>query len=87
MEHGTKWYRFFIGDYKAANKKLKAVCQGALPNELSVKLGYVEAILAVQRMQATLKEHEGHVERTVWRPLAKTEKRLDRYAGCCCLPA
>jgi hypothetical protein len=38
---------------------LKAVCQGALPNELSVKLGYVEAILAVQRMQATLKEHEG----------------------------
>ncbi len=58
MEHGQKWYRFLMGDYKAANRSLQTILQGKLPKEGETKLQYVEAILTAQRLQATLAEHE-----------------------------
>jgi hypothetical protein len=58
MEHGHKWYRFLIGDYKAANRGLQRVLQGALPKDGETKLRYVETILTAQRLQASLAEHE-----------------------------
>ncbi len=57
-EHGNKWYRFLIGDYKAANRSLQAVLKGALPKDLDTKLQYVEVILTAQRLKSTLLEHD-----------------------------
>ncbi|HET7899123.1 MAG TPA: AAA domain-containing protein, partial [Flavisolibacter sp.] len=55
-EHGRKWYRFLIGEYKAANKKLKTVLQGEPPKDVETKIRYAEDILSAQRLQAKLDE-------------------------------
>ncbi|HEV7331535.1 MAG TPA: DUF3320 domain-containing protein [Flavisolibacter sp.] len=57
-EHGSKWYRFLIGDYNKAIKSLKAVCKESLPKDRESKLQYAEDILAAQRLEKTLAEYE-----------------------------
>ncbi len=73
LEHGQKWYKFLIGSYNQANKKLKALCKAPLPKETGEKLQYVEAILNAKRQEALLKEHEEVVKEVFGRRWQKTK--------------
>jgi very-short-patch-repair endonuclease len=61
-EHGSKWYRFLIGDYKKAVKALKAVSKEALPKDVESRLQYAEDILAAQRLEKTLADEEAFMK-------------------------
>ncbi|HVG12965.1 MAG TPA: DUF3320 domain-containing protein, partial [Flavisolibacter sp.] len=58
MEHGTKWYKFLIGDYNKAVKVLKSLCKVTIPKRLDQKIEYVDAILEHKRLLTALSEHE-----------------------------
>jgi very-short-patch-repair endonuclease len=58
LAYGGKWYKFIIGDYRKSNKQLAALCKMPLPDDLNVKLQYVDAISEVRRLQNEFKEME-----------------------------
>ncbi|RYZ62020.1 MAG: DUF4011 domain-containing protein, partial [Chitinophagaceae bacterium] len=57
-EHGEKWYKFLIGDYKKANRQLASFCKSTLPKDLAAKLKYLDAILEAKRLEDTLKGYD-----------------------------
>lgn len=58
MSYGDKWYRFLLGDYKKANKQLRAFAKQELPKENALKLQYVNDLIEAQRLQKSLEEQE-----------------------------
>lgn len=62
IAHGSKWYKFVIGSYKASNKRLASFCISSLPDNLQTKVAYTDAILEAKRLQNTIKDLEpiGH---------------------------
>lgn len=54
LAHGSKWYRFLIGDYKQAVKQLAAYCTGKLPDSVAARLALAEAVLEARRLEQTL---------------------------------
>jgi very-short-patch-repair endonuclease len=62
VEHGSKWYKFVIGSYKASNKRLASFCISGLPDSLQTKISYTDAILEAKRLQNNIKDLEpiGH---------------------------
>ncbi|MEH6305430.1 DUF3320 domain-containing protein [Olivibacter sp. CPCC 100613] len=62
MAHGTKWYRFLISDYRKSTKQLAALCHAALPDDLAMKLDYVNAILEVKRLRKNLLVYQSLAE-------------------------
>jgi hypothetical protein len=57
LAYGNKWYRFFIGSYRLANRTLAAVCKTGLPAGTTERLQYADAILEVKRWRALLQTH------------------------------
>jgi very-short-patch-repair endonuclease len=58
LSHGSKWYKFIIGDYNNSVKQLAAIAETKLPKEVEGKLKYVNAILEARRLDTALKEQE-----------------------------
>ncbi len=56
LAYGDKWYKFFVGKYKASNKKLASLCKTTLPNDVATKLQYLDAISTARRLQNTVNE-------------------------------
>lgn len=54
MEHGKKWYKFIIGDYKRSVKKLASFLQGAMPDGAEKKLDLVNALMEGKRWSSAL---------------------------------
>lgn len=52
--HGSKWYKFLIGDYKNSVKKLSALLTTPVPSDLNTKLEYVNALMEGKRLTASL---------------------------------
>lgn len=52
--HGSKWYKFLIGDYKNSVKKLSALLTTQVPSDLNTKLAYVNALMEGKRLTASL---------------------------------
>ncbi|MCC9063679.1 DUF3320 domain-containing protein [Flavobacterium piscisymbiosum] len=52
--HGSKWYKFLIGDYKNSVKKLAAILTAPLPSDLNEKLEYVNSLMEGKRLTASL---------------------------------
>lgn len=52
--HGSKWYKFLIGDYKNSVKKLSALLTTQVPSDLNTKLEYVNALMDGKRLTASL---------------------------------
>ncbi|TPG31312.1 DUF3320 domain-containing protein [Flavobacterium pectinovorum] len=52
--HGSKWYKFLIGDYKNSVKKLSALLTTPIPSDLIIKLEYVNALMEGKRLTASL---------------------------------
>nr|WP_294785813.1 DUF3320 domain-containing protein [uncultured Flavobacterium sp.] len=52
--HGSKWYKFLIGDYKNSVKKLSALLTIPVPSDLNTKLEYVNALMEGKRLTASL---------------------------------
>ncbi|URC14831.1 DUF3320 domain-containing protein [Flavobacterium sp. B183] len=52
--HGSKWYKFLIGDYKNSVKKLSALLTTQVPSDLNTKLEYVNALMEGKRLTASL---------------------------------
>ncbi|MDW8852580.1 DUF3320 domain-containing protein [Flavobacterium sp. MMLR14_040] len=52
--HGSKWYKFLIGDYKNSVKKLSALLTTPVPSDLNTKLEYVNALMEGKRLAASL---------------------------------
>ena len=52
--HGSKWYKFLIGDYKNSVKKLSALLTTPVPSDLNIKLEYVNALMEGKRLTASL---------------------------------
>lgn len=61
--HGSKWYKFLIGDYKNSVKKLSALLTTAIPSDLNTKLEYVNALMEGKRLTATLQSFEPLAQR------------------------
>ncbi|WP_163399678.1 DUF3320 domain-containing protein [Flavobacterium fluviatile] len=52
--HGSKWYKFLIGDYKNSVKRLSALLTTQVPSDLNTKLEYVNALMEGKRLTASL---------------------------------
>lgn len=52
--HGSKWYKFLIGDYKNSVKKLSALLTTPVPSDLNTKLEYVNALMEGKRLTVSL---------------------------------
>ncbi|WP_291143364.1 DUF4011 domain-containing protein [Flavobacterium sp. UBA7680] len=52
--HGSKWYKFLIGDYKNSVKKLSALLTTPVPSDLNTKLEHVNALMEGKRLTASL---------------------------------
>ncbi|MDI6034702.1 DUF3320 domain-containing protein [Flavobacterium sp. LB2P84] len=61
--HGSKWYKFLIGDYKNSVKKLSALLTTAIPSDLNTKLEYVNALMEGKRLTATFQTFEPLAQR------------------------
>lgn len=57
VSHGTKWYRFAIGEYKRSVRQLAGLLSSPVPKELEKKLEYVNAILEAKRLTEKLDEY------------------------------
>lgn len=58
IAHGNKFFKILIGSYNKSNKQLAALCKVSLPNDITVKLQYVDAIIEEKRLTALLEEHQ-----------------------------
>lgn len=58
IAHGSKWYKFMIGSYNNAVKKLKAISKTTIPQETEEKLKWVDDLLEAKRLTNLLKDHE-----------------------------
>ncbi|NIG54656.1 DUF3320 domain-containing protein [Chitinophaga sp. Cy-1792] len=56
LANGEKWYKFLIGSYRRSKKKLAALCKQGLPDDNTVRLQYVDDIMAFRRLEASVKE-------------------------------
>lgn len=56
IEHGHKWYKFLLGDYKRSVKQLASFSKTALPDALADRLIYVDDILLAKRLSNELNE-------------------------------
>lgn len=54
--HGSKWYRFLVGDWRKAQKELVMVCANKPPRELSAQLELLDALLEARRIKAAFLE-------------------------------
>lgn len=61
--HGSKWYKFLIGDYKNSVKKLSALLTTAIPSDLNTKLEYVNALMEGKRLTTTFQTFEPLAQR------------------------
>lgn len=78
-EHGEKWHRFLIGDYKKAVKQLRSVCKNELPKDNGARLKYAEDLLEEKRLRAQINEYGDQAatlfgsrwqkERSAWKEL------------------
>ncbi|MCF0055351.1 DUF3320 domain-containing protein [Dyadobacter sp. CY356] len=58
ITHGSSFFKFLNGSYKQSNKQLASFCKTALPNDLQLKITYVDAILEAKRLENTLRDLE-----------------------------
>ena len=58
LEHGNKWYKFLIKDYKKSHKEFRILCKGNPPKELYDKLQYIDDIIESKRLEAILRDHQ-----------------------------
>lgn len=61
--HGSKWYKFLIGDYKNSVKKLSALLTTETPSDLNTKLDYVNSLMEGKRLTAALQSFEPLAQR------------------------
>jgi len=57
LEHGHKWYKFLLGDYKRSVKQLASFAVSGLPDELEERLKYVDDILLAKRLTNEMNEN------------------------------
>ena len=55
--YGPKWWRVFLGEYRAARRRLAGLCRMAAPQELAQQLALVDAIAQSQRERAVIRQH------------------------------
>lgn len=63
MAHGSKWYKFLIGDYKRSVKKLASFLNAVLPDSLEQKLELVNTVMEEKRLSAALQSYNALGER------------------------
>ena len=51
MAHGSNWWRFLSGEFRAAKRQLQAVAKSALPKDTAAMLTMVDAVIAHQQHQ------------------------------------
>jgi len=57
VEHGHKWYKFLLGDYKRSVKQLASFSSIPLPESLDAKIRYTDDILLAKRLSNTINEN------------------------------
>lgn len=58
MAYGDKWYKFAVSAYKKSNQQLAAMVRSLLPDDVTAKIRYVDAISEAKRLESTLLELE-----------------------------
>ena len=80
IEHGEKWYKFLLGDYKRSVKQLASFSRVKLPEDITGKIKYVDDILVARRLSVALEENDGLAARLFgnrWRKLKSNWKALE----------
>lgn len=78
-KHNSKWYRWFIGDWRRAKSELAALCQGPLPDDSEDRVALLDAILEAQRLESTLTDYDtiaADVFGPAWRGTSSDWERL-----------
>jgi very-short-patch-repair endonuclease len=57
IEHGPKWYKFLLGDYKQSVKQLASFSSIPLPESLEARIKYTDDILLAKRLSNVLNEN------------------------------
>ena len=52
--HGSKWWRFLLGDFRRAKAELAGLCRKVAPKDPQAGLAAVDAILEVQRLSRSI---------------------------------
>lgn len=63
-QHGGKWYRFFISDFRAAQRSLRSVLTGG-PQDVSGQKELLRDLIEVHRMERVLQSHRHVVASTL----------------------
>jgi len=63
MEHGEKWYKFIIGDYRRARTEIRALCQaGKAPDDPTELLKLTDVIMSEARLKKEIEEKQALAE-------------------------
>ena len=77
VEHGEKWYKFIIGDYRRARTEIRALCRaGQAPKEPTEMLKLTEAIMGEARLREGSGGKGGSGRGGVWAAMARIGFRL-----------
>ncbi|SHK82880.1 Part of AAA domain-containing protein [Chryseobacterium polytrichastri] len=63
LANGKKWYKFLIGDYKSSVKKLAALLNTVVPDDLQTKLDFVNALMEGRRLASSLAAYDALANR------------------------
>ena len=81
VEHGEKWYKFIIGDYRRARTEIRALCRaGQAPKEPMALLKLTDAIMTEARLKKEIAEKQSIAEDTFgrqWRGVESDWGKLD----------
>jgi len=81
MAHGTKWYRFLIGDYKRAVRSLQAVATNTLPEDNDERLQYVNDLLRARHLQTIVDGYAKLAGDIFTGPTARSEEDWTRRSA------
>ena len=85
VEHGEKWYKFIIGDYRRARTEIRALCKaGQAPKEPTELLKLTDAIMSEARLKKEIEEKQPVAEEPFgrqWRGVDSDWDKLKAVRG------
>jgi very-short-patch-repair endonuclease/DNA polymerase III delta prime subunit len=57
QEYGSKWWKLFSGEWRAAKKRLQSLAKGSIPSDASEMLAIVDGVLAYQQHKKSYDTH------------------------------
>lgn len=84
IAHGSKWYKFLIGDYKRSVNQLAGLLTSPMPGSLEKKLEYVNVIMEAKRLSNDLESSKDLLSRLLgshWKGKSTNWQEIETVAN------